>query len=74
MNIKQHLESKTNGPLLLLLIAIIGLAIAGKLTAEAVDALKWLGTSFFSVRAAVNVMERLPGNQADAAPPPPESK
>jgi len=54
MNLKPHLESKTNGALIILLLAIIGLAIIGKLTQEAVDALKWVGGSFFMVRGVAN--------------------
>lgn len=57
MNLKQHFESKTNGPMLLLLAVIVGLTLVGKLTQEAVEAIKWLGGSFFSVRAAANIVE-----------------
>lgn len=58
---KQHLESKTIVGFLLLLATIIGLALSGKLTSEAVDAIKWLGGSFMLVRTAANVAENLPG-------------
>ncbi len=58
-----HLESKTIIGLLVLLSAILGLAIFGKLTPEAVDALKWLGGSFMMVRTAANIGENLPGNK-----------
>lgn len=60
---KQHLQSKTILGFLLLLITIIGLALVGKLTAEAVDGIKWLGASFMFVRTAANVAENLPGNK-----------
>lgn len=63
MNLKPHLESKTNGALLVLLGVVIGLAILGKLTQEAVEAIKWLGGTFFGVRAASNIAENLPGNK-----------
>ncbi len=53
-----HLQSKTICGLVLLLVAAIGLDIAHLLNHEAADVLKWLGTSFLSVRAVAN----LPGN------------
>lgn len=52
---KQHLESKTNGALIVLLIAVVGLALAGKLNSEAVEAVKWLGGTFFAVRGIANL-------------------
>lgn len=52
---KQHLESKTNGALLILLLAVMLLAALGKLTPEAVEAIKWLGGSFFMVRGIANI-------------------
>jgi hypothetical protein len=54
-----HLQSKTNGALLILLVVIIGLSLAGKLTQEAVEALKWIGSSFFVVRMGANVAENI---------------
>ncbi len=54
-----HLESKTVVGMLLLLASILGLALTGKLTPEAVDAIKWLGGSFMMVRTAANVMENV---------------
>lgn len=57
-----HLQSKTILGFLLLLASILGLAAFGKLTPEAVDAIKWLGGSFMLVRLGVNVTENLPGN------------
>lgn len=56
-----HLESKTMAGLALLLIIVVGLTLAGKLTPEAVDAIKWLGASFMAVRAAANATENLGG-------------
>lgn len=54
-----HFKSKTNFPFLLLLGAVLLMACTGKLSAEAVDAIKWLGGTFFGVRAAANVAEQL---------------
>lgn len=59
MNLKQHLESKTNGGLILLLLVVVGLAVIGKLTHDAVEAVKWLGASFMAVRASANATENL---------------
>ena len=59
----QYLESKTVVGLIILLAVMVGLVIAGKLTPEAVDVLKWLGTAYMSVRVAANVTENLPGNK-----------
>lgn len=59
---RNHLESKTVVGLLILLGCIVGLSIAGKLTAEAVEALKWIGSTYMTVRLGANVMENLPGN------------
>lgn len=55
-----HLESKTVVGLSILLIAIIGLALIGKLTQEAVDAIKWVGATYMGVRAAANIAENIP--------------
>ena len=52
-----HLESKTIIGLLILLACILGLSAFGKLTAEAVEAIKWVGATFMSVRIAANVGE-----------------
>lgn len=57
--INNHLLSKTNGGLLLLLVVVVGLAMVGKLTSEAVEAIKWLGASFMAVRAAANASENM---------------
>jgi threonine/homoserine/homoserine lactone efflux protein len=54
-----HLESKTMAGLLLLLLAAVGLAVAGKLTGEASDVIKWIGSSFLAMRAAANVSENM---------------
>lgn len=51
------LKSKTFIGLLVFLAAGLGLAFAGKLTVEAVDFLKYLGGSFFTVRAVANYAE-----------------
>lgn len=58
----QHLHSKTNGALLLLLAVVVGLALAGKLTQEAVEAVKWLGGTFFAVRGIANLPVKGGGN------------
>lgn len=60
-----HLKSKTVVGFSLLLATIIGLALYGKLTQEAVDAIKWLGGSFMLVRTAANVAENLPGGKSE---------
>jgi threonine/homoserine/homoserine lactone efflux protein len=52
-----HFESKTMAGLALLLLVVVGLTLFGKLTPEAVDAIKWIGGSFMTVRAAANIME-----------------
>ena len=57
------LDSKTIVGLLVLLLVIVGLAIAGKLSPEAVDAIKWVGGTFMGVRIAANIGENLPGNK-----------
>ena len=59
----QSLQSKTVIGLVVLLVTAVGLAVAGKLTPEAVDVLKWVGTSYMSVRVAANVAENLPGRK-----------
>lgn len=56
----QHLESKTVVGLTILLSCIIGLSLAGKLTPEAVEAIKYIGTAFMTVRLGANVAENLP--------------
>lgn len=53
------LSSKTVLGFFSLLLTIIGLSLAGKLTIETVEAIKWLGVSFFSVRTAANVFENI---------------
>lgn len=53
----QNLQSKTIIGLLVLLLVIIGLAIAGKLTPEAVDVIKWIGGTFMAVRVVANHAE-----------------
>jgi hypothetical protein len=56
---KSFYISKTNSGLLLFLVLIVTLTLLGKLTQEAVDAIKWLGASFFLVRTGANVSENL---------------
>lgn len=56
---QQHLESKTVVGLLVLLAAVIGLAAVGKLTPEAVEALKWIGSTYMGVRMVANASENL---------------
>lgn len=55
----QHLDSKTIFGLLLLLACIMLLAFTAHLTAEAVDALKWIGGTFMGVRTVANAVENL---------------
>lgn len=64
MNFLPLITSKTNVGLMLLLVIIVGLSLAGKLTPQAVDALKWIGSSFFLARVSAN----LPGNNPPSAP------
>ena len=59
MDLTPHLESKTNGGLIVLLVVIVGLAAFGKLTSEAVEAIKWVGSSFFLVRTGANIAENI---------------
>lgn len=56
-----HLESKTMAGLALIILVAVGCALVGKLTAEMVDVLKWVGSSFMAMRAVANVAENLPG-------------
>ncbi len=58
-----HLESKTVVGLTILLLVIVGLALIGKLSSEAVDAIKWLGATYMGVRAAANIAENLPSKR-----------
>lgn len=54
-----HLESKTLFGLGVLLLVVVGLAVTGYLTSDAVEAIKWIGTAFMGVRTAANVMENV---------------
>lgn len=56
------LSSKTVIGFLVLLVTIVGLALLGKLTAEAVEAIKWLGGSYFAVRVTANYVEGKDGS------------
>ena len=49
------LQSKTMLGLLLLLITAVSLALAGKLSQEMVEVLKWVGGAYMSVRLAANL-------------------
>lgn len=50
-------QSKTILGLLVLLAVIVGLAAFGKLTTEAVEAVKWVGGTFMAVRVTANYVE-----------------
>lgn len=65
LGLQQQLNSKTNGGLIILLIVVVGLALIGKLTPEAVDAIKWLGASFMVVRTGANLAEKKAKPDAD---------
>lgn len=56
-SLKSHIESKTVAGLLILLLAVMVLAFVGKLTSEAVDAIKWIGTAYMGVRSVANWAE-----------------
>ncbi len=43
----------------MLLGVVVGLSLAGKLTPEAVDAVKWIGGAFMAVRVTANASENL---------------
>lgn len=57
MNLNQHLESKTNGGLILILSVVVLLALINRLTADVIELIKWLGSSFFAVRTMANYAE-----------------
>jgi hypothetical protein len=40
-----------------LLVVAVGMTLAGKLTPELADVLKWIGGSFLGMRAVANVAE-----------------
>jgi threonine/homoserine/homoserine lactone efflux protein len=46
--------------LAVLLVIIVGLTLVGKLTPTAVDAIKWVGGTFFAALGAKNI---LPGSK-----------
>lgn len=69
----QHLESKTIIGLMLLIAMIMSLTLLGKLTPEAVDAIKWVGSSFFLVRTGANIAENLGSKTAPKAEDPKET-
>lgn len=51
------LNSKTVIGLIAMLLLAAGMAIAGKLTPEMVDVIKWVGSSYMAVRAVANYTE-----------------
>lgn len=53
----RHLESKTVAGFITLLVCVMVLAFIGKLTPEAVDAIKWVGGAYFGVRGIANFVE-----------------
>jgi hypothetical protein len=55
------IQSKTIIGFLILLACIVGLALAGKLTPEAVEGIKWIGGSFMAVRVTANYAENMSG-------------
>jgi hypothetical protein len=55
----QNLQSKTVLGLLTLLALAVGLDLAGKLTPEMVDVLKYVGGFFFAVRGVANYAENM---------------
>lgn len=59
----QALQSKTVLGLVVILGLATGLSLVGKLTPEMVDVIKWVGTSFMSVRGLVNYMENKNNNE-----------
>lgn len=54
-----HLESKTMAGLALVLGIAVLCALLGKLNAEMVEVLKWVGSSFLGMRAVANVAESI---------------
>lgn len=42
--------------LIILLAVVVGLSLAGKLTHDSVDALKWVGAAFFASKGAANFL------------------
>jgi hypothetical protein len=52
-----HLSSKTMAGLGALLGIAVAMSLAGKLTPELADVLKWVGGSFLAMRAVVNHAE-----------------
>lgn len=53
----QMTQSKTVVGLVILLTLAAGMALAGKLTPELVDVIKWVGGSYMAVRVAANYSE-----------------
>lgn len=60
--VKLHLQSKTIAGLAIILLLACAMALLGKLTPEVVDIIKWVGTSFMTVRLGANIGENF-GNK-----------
>lgn len=58
-------DSKTVLGLIFLLAVIVLLACINKLSPEAVDAIKWVGTAYMSVRVVANHVEGKYGSKQD---------
>jgi hypothetical protein len=65
MDLRPHLVSKTNGALILMLGIVVLLSLTDHLTENTVEALKWIGTSFFGVRGISNAVEGFVGGGKD---------
>lgn len=52
-----HFSSKTMAGLAGIILIAVAMSIAGKLTPELADILKWVGGSFLAMRAVVNHAE-----------------
>lgn len=55
----QNLQSKTVLGLLTILVIAVGLSLAGKLTADMVEVLKYVGGFYFGVRGVANYAENM---------------
>lgn len=61
----QLMQSKTLLGLVVLLALAAGLALAGKLTPEMVDVIKWVGGAYMAVRATANYAENMSAKSAE---------
>ena len=59
----QSLQSKTLLGLLVILVIGVGLSLAGKLTADMVELLKYIGGFYFGVRTMANYAENKFGGE-----------